>query len=80
MRAITVKGIPDDLYESLKHSAKMNRRSINSEIIVCIGRALRSYPLNPEAVLETARRLRAQTAAHPISDAEFSEAKRTGRP
>ncbi len=37
MISITVKNIPADIYESLKHSAKVNRRSINSEIIVIIG-------------------------------------------
>ena len=36
MRAITVKNIPDNLYQRLKQSATENRRSINSEILVCI--------------------------------------------
>lgn len=33
---LTVKKIPDEVYERLKHSAKMNRRSMNSEAIVCL--------------------------------------------
>ena len=79
MPAITVKGIPDDLYESLRDAAAANHRSINSEIIVCLEHALRSQPFNPEAMLDSARRLRAKTVAHPITDAAFSEAKRAGR-
>jgi antitoxin FitA len=36
MTTITVKHIPDALYERLKLTAKTNHRSINSEIIACI--------------------------------------------
>ena len=40
MATITVKNIPDDLYERLKQAARAHRRSINSEVIVCIERAV----------------------------------------
>ena len=40
MATITVKNIPDELYERLKCVAEINRRSINSEIIVCIENAV----------------------------------------
>jgi len=36
MPTITVKNIPDELYERLKEVASANRRSINSEIIISI--------------------------------------------
>ncbi len=36
MATITVKKFPDELYDRLKQSAGANRRSINSEVIVCI--------------------------------------------
>jgi hypothetical protein len=32
---ITLKNIPDEVYERLKASAEANRRSLNSEAIVC---------------------------------------------
>ena len=32
----TIKGIPDDLYAGLKGRAAQNRRSINSELLVCL--------------------------------------------
>ena len=33
---ITLKGIPDEIYEQLKVSAESNRRSLNSEVIACL--------------------------------------------
>jgi hypothetical protein len=80
MPTVTVKNIPADLYEKLKQSAQLNRRSINSEIVICIERAIRTKPIDPDAVLATARRLREKTMAHPISDHELAEAKAAGRP
>ena len=79
MATVTVKNIPDDIYERLKAVAEINRRSINSEIIVCIEHAVASRRIDPEKALESARRLRALTAKHVISDEEFNQAKADGR-
>jgi hypothetical protein len=79
MYSITVKNIPADIYESLKHSAKVNRRSINSEIIVIIEEAVRSKRIVPENFLVLARQLREKTANLEISDDEFRHAKEAGR-
>jgi len=80
MATITVKNIPDDLYQALARSAAANRRSINSEVIVCIERAVRSRKVEPEAVLSRARRLREDSSGYVIEDDEFTAAKRAGRP
>jgi plasmid stability protein len=80
MATVTVKNIPDELYERLKTAAETHRRSINSEIIVCIENAVMSRRINPDEVLENARRLRQWTAGHFISDEEFNQAKAEGRP
>ena len=80
MANITVKNIPADLYEHLKESAGANHRSINGEIIACIERAVGSRKIDVEAVLEEARRLREEIGGPLITDAEFTEAKRAGRP
>lgn len=80
MATLTVKNIPDDLYAQLKRHAAMNRRSLNSEIIVCIERAVRSSRFLPEETLVRARALREKTAAYSITDDEFNEAKAMGRP
>lgn len=79
MPTITVKNIPDDLYAHLKQTASMNHRSINSEIVVCIERALRSHRISPETVLTRARQLREKTQQHPITDAQFTKAKAASR-
>jgi len=76
MATITVKNIPDDLYADLKQAADINHRSINSEIIVCVERALRSQPIPAER----APRMWELAGGHVITDEEFNEAKRAGRP
>ena len=80
MPTITVKNIPPEIYEKLKRAAEISHRSINSEIIACIERAVCSQELNPELLLANARKLRAKTAAHSITDREFAQAKTAGRP
>jgi len=73
------KNIPDELYDRLKSVAEINRRSINSEIIMCIENTVISRRINLDEVLENSRQLRRLTAEHPISDEEFSQAKAEGR-
>jgi plasmid stability protein len=80
MPNVTVKNIPEALYERLKAFAEANRRSINSEIIVCIERSVASRRIDPDEVIVSARRLRQLTAQHIITDAEFQQAKSAGRP
>jgi plasmid stability protein len=79
MATVTVKNIPDELYGRLKTVAEINRRSINSEIIVCIEKAVASRRINVDEALENARRLRQLTAGHLISDDAFNQAKVEGR-
>jgi plasmid stability protein len=76
---MTIKNIPDELYEKLRAAAENNRRSINSEIIVCIERAVSTRRINPEEILNDARRLRQLTAKHPITNDKFNQAKTQGR-
>jgi plasmid stability protein len=79
MTTITLKNIPSEIYEELKRAAEAHRRSINSEIIACIEQAVVSRPLDQDALLVNARRLRDLTAAHPVTDAELAVAKNAGR-
>jgi antitoxin FitA len=80
MATITVKNIPEELYTQLKNIAEANRRSINSEIIICIERRLNSYRPSAEEIVQKARRLRKMTDAYPITAKEFNLAKAAGRP
>jgi plasmid stability protein len=79
MATVTIRNIPDELYERLKSVAEINRRSINSEIIVCIENSVASRRINLDDVLKNARQLRQLTAGHPISNKEFNQAKAEGR-
>jgi len=79
MATVTVKNIPDDLYDRLKAVVEVNRRSINSKFIVCIEQAVDCRRIDHEKVLESARRLRELTAKHRISNDEFNQAKIEGR-
>ena len=36
MATLTIKGLPDALYRRLKKHAAEERRSINSQVIVCL--------------------------------------------
>ncbi len=80
MPTLTIKNIPEDLYIQLKRYAEINRRSLNSEVILCIERAIRSRRVQPEDYLPRARQLREKTKQHPITDEAFNLAKTTGRP
>ena len=80
MATITVKSIPDELYERLKKSAAAHRRSINSEIIVCLERTFASARVDPDALLDRVDTLRERLALPPITDDMLTAAKRLGRP
>jgi antitoxin FitA len=81
MSSITVKNIPEDLYERLRQSAAANHRSINKEIIACIEGAVRGRSnAEVEKILADARKLRELTKDHPISDALINKIKNEGRP
>ena len=79
MTTYTVKNIPPNIYEKLKRSAELNRRSINSEIIFCIENTVQSQAVDSELVLRRARKLRSLTQDYPITDDELKMAKEDGR-
>jgi plasmid stability protein len=79
MATVTVKNIPDDLYARLKEVAARNRRSINSEIIVCIERNLVHQKVTAEEILDRARRIRAAVRPTRLTIEQIDDAKREGR-
>jgi hypothetical protein len=80
MPSFTLKNIPQDLYELLKRSADANRRSINSELLVCVERALGVRPADADELLAQARAVRPAVGDAPLTAAEVTAAKRQGRP
>ena len=79
MATVTIKNIPDELYKRLKAVAEVNRRSINSEIIMCIENSISSQKINLDEMLDNVRQLRQLTSGHMISDEAFNKAKAEGR-
>lgn len=68
MATLTLKNIPDDLYERLRQRAAAHRRSINGDMIHCLEQALQPRRLAPEERIQRIRALRPvidpQTVAH----------------
>jgi len=58
---ITIKGIPDDVYQLLKTKADMNHRSINSEVIVTLTNALSSKRVEAETLLKRTNVLKSKS-------------------
>jgi plasmid stability protein len=80
MPNITLKNIPEPLYEQLKTAASLHRRSLNSEILQCLEQAVGARRVDVSARIESARTLREKTARYRISGAELDEARKSGRP
>lgn len=80
MPAITVKNIPDDLYNNLKLAAQVNHRSINSEIIACLEKELMLEKINVENRINTARRLRTKFKFKSANTDEIENMIDEGRP
>ena len=80
MPAITLKKLPDALYAQLKVAASIHHRSLNSEILYCIERALGTHKIDVTEHIETARNLRAKTAQHNLTEQELNAARNDGRP
>ena len=79
MATVTLKNIPDEIYTRLKKTAQRHRRSLNSEIIVCLERSLQPTAVRVEDMLVIARRLRARVGGPSLSFEEIAAARHQGR-
>lgn len=79
MATLTIKNIPDELYTQLKQHAIEHRRSINSEVIVCLERSLYAPSINTATTLAKIRRLRKKTNGKLLTSKVLSRAKNKGR-
>jgi plasmid stability protein len=80
MATLTLKNVPNELYDRLKALATEHKRSLNQEAIACLEEAIRSS--KTEDVRETLaalRRLRARMRDVFVTDADLAEARRAGR-
>ncbi|MCO6439627.1 MAG: Arc family DNA-binding protein [Nitrococcus mobilis] len=80
MATMTLKNVPEELYERLKEAAARHRRSLNNEVIVCLERALEGGRADPAALLAQVRQVRARTAGVFVTEADLRAARDEGRP
>lgn len=76
---ITLKGLPDDIYERLKASASANHRSLNSEVIACLEATLMARRASVPDQLAAIRAIRARLPAARFRHGEIDGFKRRGR-
>ncbi len=76
---LTLKNIPDDVYERLRVAAALHRRSLNSEAIVCLESVLTPIKIVPGERLARARQLRAGLSAE-FGAHDIDALKKQGRP
>jgi plasmid stability protein len=78
MANVTIKDLPTRLHQRLKANAKLNRRSLNSEVITLLEGAVEPRKMSVDEILAAARSVRAQVKRE-LSDQEINRAKRQGR-
>lgn len=80
MASFTLKNIPVELYEMLKHQARANHRSMNSEIIFTLKKALGTAERGEfdQILRQQASEFRRRVNIV-LSEEEINEAKRSGR-
>jgi plasmid stability protein len=79
MANITIKDVPDELYEKLKELADDHRRSINQEVITCLERYVGREQVSAEEQLKRARELRVTPRSGELTESELDEAINKGR-
>jgi plasmid stability protein len=77
---LTLKNVPDEVYERLKASAQAHRRSLNSEANVCLESALLPGRMAAGERLARARALRAALPKAKFRAQDIDRYKRAGRP
>ena len=77
---LTLNNIPDALYERLKETAEAHRRSLNSEVIVCLESILLPQKVSADERLARARQIRQTLAGVAFSAQNIAQFRGEGRP
>ena len=77
---LTLKNIPDTVYDRLKAAAGQNRRSLNAEAIVRLESSLASPTPSVDLKLARIRALRESLAPNMFLASDIDAFKREGRP
>lgn len=77
--SITLKNIPDHVYNSLRAAADAHHRSLNGEIIACLEQSLMPAKNNAHEHLAKARELRQTLTPYGFTADEIAAAIKEGR-
>ena len=80
MATVTIKNLPDDLYELIKKNATSNYRSINGEIIFRLERSLKHKKEEVDKLLQRIENLQKTVQAPELTQDILKKARETGRP
>ena len=80
MRALTIKNLPDELYNELKSVAEQHHRSINSEVIVCLKHSLLPNKVSPLERLHAIQVFRSKIESNAVTAEDIDQAIYEGRP
>jgi len=78
MATLTLRNVPDELYESLKADAKRNRRSLNQEAIARLQHAV-AGPRTSEEMFAIIRRAHERAPGLSLTPEEIDAAINEGR-
>ncbi len=80
MATLTIKNMPDILYQNLKQQARLNHWSLNSEAIVSLTLVVHKNSTSPQNIIEKARALRVkENDVIDLTDEIINKAKQQGR-
>ena len=79
MPAITIKNVPNELYDDIKKSASKNLRSINNEIIYRLRKTLFQRKINPNRLISKIDKINSQISLPTLNDDFILDAKNQGR-
>ena len=79
MTTVTLKNIPDEIYQSLKAAATAHHRSMNSEIIACLEQVLLPTRIGTDERLHRAKQLRNSLSNQQFLAEDIADAIQQGR-
>jgi len=80
MAALTIRNIPDDLYQDLKTNAAKHQRSLNKEVVMMLERTMGRKNADAMEWLQDVDALRDSLNVTPLTDRMINQAKNEGRP
>jgi len=80
MANLALRGLPEDMVESLKRAAARNHRSLNGEVLARLEASIRPAPISAGDVLARIESRRASLRLPTLDEALLDELKDAGRP